>query len=112
MDQRVLAGIGNIYANEASGAPASIRRARRIASPSTRPRAFATRSSTVLTESIARAARASATTATRAASAGDFVEQLAAYGRAGEPCLRCGAGSSGRTRSTDGSTVLCAHCQK
>ena len=31
MDQRALAGVGNIYANEACGAPESIRRAPRIA---------------------------------------------------------------------------------
>ena len=30
MDQRVVVGVGNIYANEASGAPASIRRAPRV----------------------------------------------------------------------------------
>ncbi len=43
---------------------------------------------------------------------GGFVEHLAVYGRAGEPCLRCGARLIG-THAIDGRmTVLCARCQK
>jgi formamidopyrimidine-DNA glycosylase len=42
---------------------------------------------------------------------GSFVERLAVYGRAGEPCLRCGARLIG-THAIDGRmTVLCARCQ-
>ena len=42
---------------------------------------------------------------------GGFVEQLAVYGRAGEPCPRCGARLIG-THAIDGRmTVLCARCQ-
>jgi len=45
-------------------------------------------------------------------SRGNFAERLAAYGRAGEPCLRCGHRLIG-THAIDGRmTVLCAHCQK
>ena len=43
---------------------------------------------------------------------GDVFEQfLSAYGRAGEPCHRCGARLVG-THAIDGrQTVLCTHCQ-
>ena len=45
-------------------------------------------------------------------SRGNFADQLAAYGRAGEPCVRCGRRLIG-THAVDGRmTVLCAHCQK
>jgi formamidopyrimidine-DNA glycosylase len=42
---------------------------------------------------------------------GSFVDHLAVYGRAGEPCPRCNARLVG-THAIDGRmTVLCAHCQ-
>ena len=42
---------------------------------------------------------------------GGFVARLAAYGREGQPCLRCGARLVG-THAIDGrATVLCARCQ-
>jgi formamidopyrimidine-DNA glycosylase len=42
---------------------------------------------------------------------GQFVDFLAAYGRAGLPCKRCGHRLVG-THAIDGrQTVLCAHCQ-
>jgi formamidopyrimidine-DNA glycosylase len=43
---------------------------------------------------------------------GDFERSLAAYGRGGEPCLRCCARLI-ETHAIDGrSTVLCARCQR
>ena len=43
---------------------------------------------------------------------GRFAERLAAYGRAGEPCRRCGTALEG-THAIDGrSTVLCPRCQR
>ena len=42
---------------------------------------------------------------------GRFAEELKAYGRAGEPCARCGRKLIG-THAIDGrATVLCASCQ-
>ena len=113
MDQRVLAGVGNIYANEAlwrAGIDPS-RAADRVVDAEASAR-FATPSSACSPSRSRTAARAFATTATRAAARADFVERLAAYGRAGEPCLRCGHRLIG-THAIDGrTTVLCAHCQK
>jgi len=111
MDQRAVAGIGNIYANEA------LFRAR--IDPSRAGRAITAAEAArlhvaivdVLTESIA--ARGTSFRDYRDASGarGGFVEHLAVYGRAGEPCPRCAARLIG-THAIDGRmTVLCARCQ-
>ena len=111
MDQRHIAGIGNIYANEA------LWRARidpsRAARDVTAPEARGLRDAivAVLGESIA--ARGTSFRDYRDASGGRgaFVEQLAVYGRDGRPCPRCGARLVG-THVIDGRmTVLCARCQ-
>jgi formamidopyrimidine-DNA glycosylase len=112
MDQRLVVGVGNIYANEAcwrAGIDPS-RAARSI----TADEADALQAAIVgvLTESIA--ARGTSFRDYRDASGGrgDFERSLAVYGRGGEPCLRCGARLV-ETHAVDGrSTVLCARCQK
>ena len=112
MDQRVLVGVGNIYANEAcwrAGIDPS-RAARSVAAHE----AVALHAGIVgvLTDSIA--ARGTSFRDYRDASGGrgDFERSLAVYGRGGQPCLRCGARLV-ETHAIDGrSTVLCAHCQK
>jgi formamidopyrimidine-DNA glycosylase len=112
MDQRVLAGIGNIYANEAcwrAGIDPS--RSARTVDGVAAARLHAAITS-VLTESIA--ARGTSFRDYRDASGGrgDFERSLAAYGRGGEPCLRCGARLV-ETHAIDGrTTVLCAGCQR
>lgn len=111
MDQRLIAGIGNIYANEA------LWRARidpsRIAAEVSAGEAALLRDEIVdvLTASIA--ARGTSFRDYRDAKGerGSFAEQLAVYGRGGEPCLRCGHPLID-TQAIDGrTTVLCAHCQ-
>lgn len=111
MDQRRIAGIGNIYANE------SLWRAG--IDPSRASRSITTdevarlRSEiiSVLRESIA--ARGTSFRDYRDAKGerGRFAEKLQAYGREGEPCIRCGARLIG-THAIDGrATVFCARCQ-
>ncbi len=112
MDQRVVVGIGNIYANEAcwrAGIDPS-----RMARELTEEEVAALHGGivSVLTESIA--ARGTSFRDYRDATGGkgDFERSLAAYGRGGEPCLRCGARLI-ETHAIDGrSTVLCAGCQR
>jgi len=112
MDQRVVVGIGNIYANEAcwrAGIDPS--RSARTVTPE---EAAALRAGIVgvLTESIA--ARGTSFRDYRDASGGrgDFERSLAVYGRGGDPCLRCGARLV-ETHVIDGrTTVLCAGCQR
>jgi formamidopyrimidine-DNA glycosylase len=111
MDQRAIAGIGNIYANEALWRaridPSRAARAVSLDEAIQLHRAIVD----VLSESIV--ARGTSFRDYRDANGerGGFVERLAVYGRAGEGCLRCGARLIG-THAVDGRmTVLCAHCQ-
>ncbi len=112
MDQRVVAGIGNIYANEAlwrAGIDPS-RGARAI----TAPEAELLRNEivSVLEESIAHRGTSFRDYRDARGDRGQFAERLAVYGRAGEACARCGARLVG-THAIDGRmTVLCARCQK
>ena len=112
MDQRGVVGIGNIYANEA------LWRARidpsRAAKTLSAPEASALRAAIVevLTESIAHRGTSFRDYRDASGQRGGFVERLAVYGRAGQPCPRCGRRLVG-THAIDGRmTVLCARCQK
>jgi formamidopyrimidine-DNA glycosylase len=112
MDQRRVAGIGNIYANEA------LWRARIDPSRPARDVTFAQarrlRDSLVgvLRESIAARGTSFRDYRDAGGARGSFLERLAVYGRAGQPCVRCGAALIG-THEIDGrSTVLCARCQE
>jgi len=112
MDQRVLAGVGNIYANEAlwrAGIDPSRAADRVSEGEATRLRDDIVG---VLQESIALRGTSFRDYRDASGSRGNFAERLAAYGRAGESCLRCGHRLIG-THAIDGRmTVLCAHCQK
>ena len=111
MDQRRVAGVGNIYANEAlwrAGIdPSREARALSAAEAATLHAAL----TAVLRESIE--ARGTSFRDYRDASgrSGGFAARLAVYGRAGQACPRCGSRLVG-THAIDGrNTVLCAHCQ-
>jgi formamidopyrimidine-DNA glycosylase len=112
MDQRMLAGVGNIYANEAlwrAGIDPS-----RAANEVTASEASTLRDAIVgvLTESIALRGTSFRDYRDAAGRRGGFVERLAVYGRAGEPCRSCGRRLVG-THAIDGrTTVLCARCQE
>jgi formamidopyrimidine-DNA glycosylase len=111
MDQRTLAGVGNIYANEALW--------RSMIDPS---RAAGSLSSgeiarlrdeivDVLRESIQARGTSFRDYRDARGERGRFAEKLQAYGREGQPCARCGRRLIG-THAIDGRmTVLCAHCQ-
>jgi formamidopyrimidine-DNA glycosylase len=111
MDQKAIAGIGNIYANESLWR-AAIDPSRTAASLTGDETARLHESIVaVLRDSID--ARGTSFRDYRDASGqrGRFAEQLAVYGRAGETCRRCGHRLIG-THAIDGrTTVLCAHCQ-
>jgi formamidopyrimidine-DNA glycosylase len=112
MDQRIVAGIGNIYANEALWrAKIDPSRAAGRIGP---PEALALRNAIVgvLTESIAYRGTSFRDYRDASGARGGFVERLAVYGHAGDPCPGCGHKLVG-THAIDGRmTVLCAHCQK
>jgi formamidopyrimidine-DNA glycosylase len=112
MDQRRIAGIGNIYANEALWrARIDPSRPARAVTGDEAPR-LRMAVVDVLTESIAARGTSFRDYRDVAGARGNFVQRLAVYGRAGQPCVRCGAPLIG-THEIDGrSTVLCARCQE
>jgi len=112
MDQRRLAGVGNIYANEALW--------RAGIDPSRESDTLSANESTALLSSLREvllasiAARGTSFRDYRDARGerGAFVAQLAAYGRGGQPCLRCQRRLVA-THAIDGrGTVFCATCQR
>lgn len=111
MDQKRLAGVGNIYANEAlwrAGIDPSREACTLTSAELSRLRVEL---QAVLSASIAARGTSFRDYRDARGERGTFVEQLAAYGRAGEPCLRCGRRLVG-THAVDGrSTVFCAGCQ-
>jgi formamidopyrimidine-DNA glycosylase len=112
MDQRRIAGIGNIYANEAlwRAAIAPGRPARSLSTMETGALRDAVVS--VLEESIALGGTTFRDYVGPQGERGGFVSQLSAYGRAGLPCPRCGRMLE-EDRMIDGrSTVACAGCQR
>lgn len=118
MDQRLVAGLGNIYVCEAlfragldPRAPAGS-----IAMPTGRPRAGARRLAQAIRAVLAEALAAGGSTLRDYAqvdgSLGDFQHAFRVYGRAGEPCPSEGCG--GRVdRLVQGgrSTFYCPRCQ-
>lgn len=112
MDQRVVVGIGNIYANEAcwrAGIDPS--RAARDVEPDEVVALHAAITS-VLAESIKARGTSFRDYVDAHGGRGSFEQSLAVYGRGGDPCLRCGARLI-ETHAIDGrSTVLCAGCQR
>jgi len=111
MDQRHLAGVGNIYANESlwrAGIDPS-RSARRIAPAEAGElrRAIVD----VLSEAIEARGTSFRDYRDPYGDFGAFSKQLAAYGRAGLPCPRCQGRLVG-THAIDGrQTVFCPRCQ-
>jgi len=111
MDQRKVAGVGNIYANEAlfrAGIDPS-RRADRIAKPAAARLHAAIRA--VLAEAIAARGTTVRDYRTGTGGRGSFQFALDVYGRGGEPCVRCGT-TLATTHAIDGrATTFCWRCQ-
>jgi formamidopyrimidine-DNA glycosylase len=111
MDQKRLAGIGNIYANEALWR-ARIRPGRRGGSITR------AESATLLTEIRAVLARSIELRGTSFrdyvdafGAKGGFVAELQVYGREGASCTRCGATLVGHHKLEGRITVFCRECQ-
>ena len=112
MDQRLLAGVGNIYANEAlflAGIDPS-RRADRL-----RPEEHE-RLHDAVRGILQAAIRSNGTTfrdyRTGTGQSGNYQLELMVYEREGEPCRRCGTRLSGTHAIDARITVFCFRCQK
>jgi formamidopyrimidine-DNA glycosylase len=111
LDQMVVAGVGNIYADEACFQA----RVRPDRAANTLSRPAVGRLRQALDESLRRAIlnRGSSVSDYRDAwgEAGRQQEELQVYGRGGQPCLRCGRPLA-LVRLAGRSTVFCRRCQR
>jgi formamidopyrimidine-DNA glycosylase len=111
LDQRFLAGLGNIYADEALFAAGIDPR-----TPACRLRAEERRRLWRSIRAVLRGAIAAGGSSIRdyrgvGGEIGDFQTRHRAYGREGEPCVRCGAAIR-RIVLGGRATFFCPHCQK
>ncbi len=119
MDQRVVAGLGNIYASEAlfRARVAPRRRADALVTVSGAPRAALERLAAAIPEVLEEAIAAGGSTLRdfRASSGelGRFQHRFAVYGRAGEPCLRQACtGTVRRLVQAGRASFYCPVCQR
>jgi formamidopyrimidine-DNA glycosylase len=111
LDQSFLAGVGNIYADEACFR-AGIRPSRWTHQLTLRERrALYSAIQEVLENSIAARGSSIINYVDAFGLRGSNQEKLLVYGRAGEPCLRCGTPLQG-TRLAGRGTVYCRKCQR
>lgn len=111
MDQRHLAGVGNIYANEAlfaAGIDPS-KPARRLAPDDHRRLHGEIRR--ILAAAIASKGTTVRDYRTGTGEAGNFQLELLVYGREGEPCVRCGTRLTGTHLIDARISVFCHRCQ-
>jgi formamidopyrimidine-DNA glycosylase len=111
MDQRVVVGVGNIYAAEALFAAgiAPLRAAGRVSRE--RYARLAEEVRRILIHAIARGGTTLRDFASPDGAPGYFEQELWAYGRGGEPCRACGRPLKQATIGQR-ATVWCAHCQR
>jgi formamidopyrimidine-DNA glycosylase len=111
LDQSFLAGVGNIYADEACFR-AGIRPSRWTDRLTVRERrALYSAIQQVLEDSIAARGSSIRNYLDGFGSPGNNQEKLLVYGRKGEPCLKCGTPLRG-TRLAGRGTVYCRKCQR
>jgi formamidopyrimidine-DNA glycosylase len=111
MDQKVIVGVGNIYANEALFASGI--------DPSRGGNRIAPAEATVLLREIRRILRAAITSRgstirdyrTGTGDAGGFQLSHLVYGRGGEPCVQCGTRLTETHLIDARTTVFCHRCQ-
>ena len=112
MDQKLLAGVGNIYANEAlfaAGIDPS-REAVRLSSAGVDARCTAS-SSRILSAAVSGRGSTVRDYRTGTGAKGKFQLSLLVYGREGEPCVRCGTLLAGTHALDARITVFCHRCQ-
>lgn len=111
MDQATVVGVGNIYAAE-SLFRAGIRPLREAGQVSRqRYEALAEAVKTILAYAITRGGTTLRDFISPDGAPGYFEQELAVYGRGGEPCPRCGRPLK-QTRIGQRSSVWCGHCQR
>jgi formamidopyrimidine-DNA glycosylase len=111
MDQKIVVGVGNIYAAEAlfSASVSPLRAAGKVSRE--RYGAIAEAVRTILSHAITRGGTTLRDFLSPDGAPGYFEQELSAYGRGGEPCPRCGRPMK-QAMLAQRATVWCGHCQK
>ncbi len=109
LDQRLVAGVGNIYADEALWRSRVHPAARRVTRPAALRLHAAIRE--VLAAAVAREGTTFRDYQLVNGASGRYLTELDAYGRGGQPCRRCGTTLRSTTIAQRG-TVHCPRCQR
>ena len=109
LDQRLVAGVGNIYADEALWRSRVHPAARRVTRPAALRLHAAIRE--VLAAAVAREGTTFRDYQLVNGASGRYLTELDAYGRGGLPCRRCGTALRSTTVAQRG-TVHCPRCQR
>jgi len=111
MDQRIVVGVGNIYVAEAlfAAGVSPLRAAGKVSRE--RYVALAAEVRRILGHAIARGGTTLRDFLAPDGAPGYFEQELAAYGRGGEPCPRCGRPLK-QAAIAQRATVWCGHCQR
>ena len=111
MDQRVVVGVGNIYVAEAlfAAGVSPLRAAGKVSRERYGELAGAIK--TILGYAIQRGGTTLRDFISPDGAPGYFEQELAAYGRGGEPCPRCGRALK-QASVGQRTTVWCGHCQR
>ena len=111
MDQRVVVGVGNIYAAEAlfAAGVSPLRAAGRVSRE--RYALVAAAVKRILDRAIARGGTTLRDFLSPDGAPGYFEQELSVYGRGGEPCRHCGRPLN-QAAIGQRTTVWCGHCQK
>ena len=111
MNSDIVAGIGNIYANEALFRARINPRTRAGRLSLQRCATLVTAIKETLTDAIAAGGSSLRDFFNTDGSPGYFQQQYMVYGRRGEPCKNCGTDIRG-ARLGQRSTFYCTHCQR
>ena len=111
MDQKIVVGVGNIYVAEAlfAAGVSPLRAAGRVSRE--RYARLAGEIVRILTHAIARGGTTLRDFISPDGAPGYFEQELAVYGRGGEPCPRCGRALK-QAAIGQRATVWCGHCQR
>jgi formamidopyrimidine-DNA glycosylase len=111
MDQRIVVGVGNIYAAEAlfAAGVSPLRAAGKVSRE--RYAAIAAEIRRILAYAIRRGGTTLRDFLSPDGAPGYFEQELSAYGRGGEPCPRCGRPLK-QAMLAQRATVWCGHCQR
>jgi len=111
MDQKIVVGVGNIYAAEAlfAAGVSPLRAAGKVSRE--RYEAIATEIRRILAYAIQRGGTTLRDFLSPDGAPGYFEQELSAYGRGGEPCPRCGRPLK-QALLAQRATVWCGHCQR